>query len=70
MSVILRPRTAQSLGTRNRTGRELAAVVTCGAAVLVLVLAAAIPVAAEKATDTVQREAGCPCPVLRWGVGG
>ena len=48
MSVILRPRTAQSLGTRNRTGRELAAVVTCGAAVLVLVLAAAIPVAAEK----------------------
>ena len=50
MSVILRPRTAQSLGTRNRTGRELAMVVTCGAAVLVLVLAAAIPVAAEKAS--------------------
>ena len=50
MSVILRPRTAQSLGTRNRTGRELAAVVTGGAAVLVLVLAAAIPVAAEKAS--------------------
>jgi hypothetical protein len=50
MSVILRPRTAHSLGTaRNRTGRELAALVTCGAVVLVLVLAAAIPVAAEKA---------------------
>jgi hypothetical protein len=49
MSVILRPRTAQSLGTRNRTGRELAAFVTGGAVVLVLVLAAAIPVAAEKA---------------------
>lgn len=48
MSVILRPRTAHSLGTRNRTGRELATAVTCGAAVLVLVLAAAIPVAAEK----------------------
>lgn len=50
MSVILRPRTAHSLGTRNRTGRELATVVTCGAAVLVLVLAAAIPVSAEKAS--------------------
>mgnify|MGYP000908253454 FL=1 len=50
MSVILRPRTAHSLGTRNRTGRELATAVTCGAAVLVLVLAAAIPVAAEKAS--------------------
>lgn len=49
MSVILRPRTAHSLGTRNRTGRELATMVTGGAVVLVLLLAAAIPVAAEKA---------------------
>lgn len=53
MSVILRPRTAHSLGTRNRTGRELATAVTCGAAVLVLVLAAAIPVAAERASVAV-----------------
>lgn len=50
MSVILRPRTAHSLGTRNRTGRDLAWAATFGAAVLVLVLAAAIPVAAEKAS--------------------
>lgn len=53
MSVILRPRTAHSLGASNRTGRELATVVTCGAVVLVLVLAAAIPVAAERASVAV-----------------
>ncbi len=53
MSVILRPRTASTpmhaAGFRPRTGRGLAGAVTSGAFVLALVLAATIPVRADKA---------------------
>lgn len=52
MSVILRPRaagnTAQSMGIRLRTGRGIAMLVVCAALVFATVLAATIPVRAER----------------------